>query len=289
MVESVKALRRDEYSLAQSTASVLHGRTNIPFHALHALLDEAPAERDAAATRALIVRGGSRAIALDVDAVVGSQELVLKRMGPQTARVPGLLGVTLLGNGEIVLVYNPLELVASDTRAGRGRPGALDDVLAQKVNPLAGIPSVTPLETVPERQTAVVVPLRPKPKVDEKPLVMVVDDSLTVRKITTRFLEREGYRAISAKDGMEALTLLGEHQPAVILLDIEMPRMDGFEFTRAAKGDPKFRSIPIIMITSRTAEKHRSHAKELGVNAYLGKPYQDDELLRNIKQFIGGQ
>jgi chemosensory pili system protein ChpA (sensor histidine kinase/response regulator) len=116
--------------------------------------------------------------------------------------------------------------------------------------------------------------------------VLVVDDSLTVRKITTRFLEREGFRVLSAKDGMDALAVLSEHKPSVILLDIEMPRMDGFEFTRAAKGDAELKKIPIIMITSRTAEKHRNHAMELGVNVYLGKPYQDEELLKNINMFV---
>ena len=111
---------------------------------------------------------------------------------------------------------------------------------------------------------------------------MLVDDSLTVRKITSRFLTREGYEVITAKDGVDALQLLNDVQPDVILLDIEMPRMDGFEFARTIKNDARNKHIPIIMITSRTAEKHRALAKELGVNVYLGKPYQEEELLVHI-------
>jgi chemosensory pili system protein ChpA (sensor histidine kinase/response regulator) len=118
------------------------------------------------------------------------------------------------------------------------------------------------------------------------PLVMIVDDSLTVRKITGRLLTREGFAVVTAKDGLDALQLLAERTPDAILLDIEMPRMDGFEFARTVKADINLAHIPIIMITSRTAEKHRNRAKELGVDAYLGKPYQEEELLRNLRELL---
>jgi chemosensory pili system protein ChpA (sensor histidine kinase/response regulator) len=108
---------------------------------------------------------------------------------------------------------------------------------------------------------------------------MVVDDSLTVRKITSRLLAREGYAVLTAKDGVDALEQMFSTHPDVLLLDIEMPRMDGFELTRNLRAEPRLRDIPIIMITSRTATKHREYARELGVNNYLGKPYQEDELL----------
>ena len=114
--------------------------------------------------------------------------------------------------------------------------------------------------------------------------MLVVDDSLTVRKITSRLLTREGYAVATAKDGIDALQSVTEQMPDVILVDIEMPRMDGFEFTKTLKGDKRNAHIPIIMITSRTADKHRNRARELGVDAYLGKPYQEEELLRNIRE-----
>jgi chemosensory pili system protein ChpA (sensor histidine kinase/response regulator) len=112
---------------------------------------------------------------------------------------------------------------------------------------------------------------------------MIVDDSLTVRRITSRLLTREGFEVITAKDGLDALQLLGERQPDAILLDIEMPRMDGFELAKTMKADSRTAHIPIIMVTSRTAEKHRSRARELGVERYLGKPYQEEELLRHLR------
>ena len=119
-----------------------------------------------------------------------------------------------------------------------------------------------------------------------RPLIMVVDDSLTVRKITSRLLQREGFDVVTAKDGIDALQVLSEQTPDVILLDIEMPRMDGFEFTKTIKADAKHSHVPIIMITSRTAEKHRNLARELGVDLYLGKPYQEEDLLRSLREML---
>jgi chemosensory pili system protein ChpA (sensor histidine kinase/response regulator) len=115
---------------------------------------------------------------------------------------------------------------------------------------------------------------------------MVVDDSLTVRKITGRLLAREGYQVLLAKDGVEALEQLLDIVPDVMLVDIEMPRMDGFDLTRNVRADARLKTIPIIMITSRTADKHRNYAFEIGVNQYLGKPYQEDELLGLIGEFV---
>jgi len=120
----------------------------------------------------------------------------------------------------------------------------------------------------------------------EAPMVMVVDDSITVRKITTRLLEREGYRVVTARDGVDALEQLKNERPAVMLIDIEMPRMDGFDLTRNVRGDPKTMDIPIIVISSRSAPKHRSRAAELGVNVYLGKPYEESDLLQQIAAFL---
>ena len=118
---------------------------------------------------------------------------------------------------------------------------------------------------------------------------MVVDDSLTVRKITSRLLEREGYQVATAKDGVDALQQLRDVLPAVMLVDIEMPRMDGFDLTRNVRGEPRTRDIPIIIISSRTAEKHRSQAAALGVNAFLGKPYQEAELLQLISAYLAAE
>jgi chemosensory pili system protein ChpA (sensor histidine kinase/response regulator) len=154
------------------------------------------------------------------------------------------------GDGRVVLILNPAQL-------------------AQRV---VGISKAKKVEEV-------------KPP-NPEPLIMVVDDSLTVRKITSRMLTRAGYQVVTATDGVDALEKLETCSPDVMLLDIEMPRMDGFALARELRRDPKTQNLPIIMITSRTADKHRDYAMQLGVNTYLGKPYQEDELLQNIADFV---
>jgi chemosensory pili system protein ChpA (sensor histidine kinase/response regulator) len=184
--------------------------------------------------------------------------VVVKTIGPQLSRLAGIAGATVLGNGQVVLILNPVQLVH------RATPIGVDVVRA-----------------APQRE-------EPAFTVESKsgaPLVMVVDDSLTVRKITSRMLAREGYEVATAKDGVDALQQLQDVKPDCILLDVEMPRMDGFEFARNVRADEGTRRIPIIMITSRTADKHRNHALEIGVNEYMGKPYQEDQLLALIKRY----
>jgi len=117
------------------------------------------------------------------------------------------------------------------------------------------------------------------------PLILVVDDSITVRRVTQRLLQREGYRVALAVDGLQALERLAEERPALVLSDIEMPRMDGFDLARNIRGDERMHDLPIVMITSRIAEKHREHAKQLGVNHYLGKPYSEEELLSLVRRY----
>ncbi|AMC36212.1 Hpt domain-containing protein [Janthinobacterium sp. B9-8] len=198
----------------------------------------------------LLLRSGTGRMALHVDELLRNQEVVVKTIGPQLARIPGVTGATVLGNGDVVMIMNPLLLLAhGETR------------------------SITAESAAPET-------------LKTTPLVMVVDDSLTVRKITGRLLAREGFQVLTAKDGVDALQQLSDVTPDVMLVDIEMPRMDGFELTRNVRANEGTRQIPIIMITSRTADKHKNYAFELGVNAFLGKPYQEEELLSQIRGFI---
>jgi chemosensory pili system protein ChpA (sensor histidine kinase/response regulator) len=208
----------------------------------------------------LLLKSGQNMTAVHVDEMIGNQEVVVKNIGPQLARVSGIAGATVLGTGEVVLIINPVQL-------------------AQRADREAEMPMV--VKTVQAAKAAAASAAAAGP-----PLVMIVDDSLTVRKITSRLLTREGFEVITAKDGLDALQVINERAPDAILLDIEMPRMDGFEFAKTMKADLKFAHVPIIMITSRTAEKHRNRAKELGVEAYLGKPYQEEELLRNLRELL---
>ena len=206
----------------------------------------------------LLLRAGAQTLALHVDGLRGNQEIIVKNAGPQLTRIVGMTGATVLGDGEIVLILNPVAL------ASRG--------LAEEVEGL-GLDS----------------PAAEAPPPLHLPTVMVVDDSLTVRKITGRLLEREGYRVITAKDGVDALEQLLDTLPDVVLSDIEMPRMDGFDLVRNIRADARLAHLPVIMITSRLAEKHRRYAEEVGANHYLGKPYQEEELLELVVGYTQGR
>jgi chemosensory pili system protein ChpA (sensor histidine kinase/response regulator) len=196
--------------------------------------------------------------------VLGNQEVVVKNLGPQLSRLPGLAGITLLASGAVALIYNPVALATLYGDAAR-------------VATLAALRSVAP-----QRSVAVV----DAPAALAAPLVMVVDDSLTVRRVTQRLLRREGYRVVLAKDGLDALERLAEEVPRIVLSDIEMPRMDGFDLVRNMRADARLRDLPVIMITSRIAQKHRDYAAQLGVDHYLGKPYSEEDLLALVGRYI---
>src|SRR6185437_10080489 len=256
MVEQVQQVKPDVLRTLYADARVHWQGRAWPFHYLPRLLgDAASAPQSGRYNPVLLVRSGQGTAAIHVDEMIGNQEVVVKNIGPQLARVPGISGATVLGTGEIVLIINPVQL-------------------AQRAGVLRYNPEEHERFADERRLAAAAVPSRR--------LVMVVDDSLTVRKFTTRLLVREGFEVVTARDGVDALKMLADRTPDVILLDIEMPRMDGFEFAKTIKGDAKTATIPVIMITSRTADKHRQRAAELGVERFLGKPYQEEELLRTL-------
>ena len=259
MVEQVMRMKEQGLAEVYEKQGVTIGDRVYPLHSLRSLLGVAAAAAETPAYHSvLLLRSGIQRIALHVDELIGNEEIVVKSIGPQLARLPGVAGATVLPDGAIVLILNPVQ-VAAYARAAT----------AQTFVPDRAADTTAKLQMV-------------------QPAIMVVDDSLTVRKITSRLLEREGYRVLLAKDGVDALEQMKDALPAVMLVDIEMPRMDGFDLTRNVRGDQRLQGIPIIMISSRTAEKHRSHAAELGVNAFLGKPYQESELLQHIAQHLRG-
>jgi chemosensory pili system protein ChpA (sensor histidine kinase/response regulator) len=258
MVEQVQQVKPDVLRTLYADGNVHWQGRAWPFHYLPRLLGDTAALPDLARYNpVLLVRSGQGTAAVHVDEMIGNQEVVVKNIGPQLARVPGISGATVLGTGDIVLIINPVQLAQ--------RPGVVRYDPARDERLIAPAASAAPARR----------------------LVMVVDDSLTVRKFTTRLLTREGHEVVTARDGVDALKTLAERRPDVILLDIEMPRMDGFEFAKTVKGDPKTAPIPLVMITSRTADKHRNRAAELGVDRFLGKPYQEDELLGALGELLG--
>ena len=252
-VEGVARIPRGELEnlLSQSEPSFEYGEETYKFRHLGMYLGGQAAKlpEDEPFIPVILVRAGEFSAALLTDEMIASREIVVKTIGPQLASIRGISGATILGDGRIVLILDIAALV---------RTGA----------PVVELKKAAPTPA------------------DDRPLALVVDDSITVRRVTERFLQRNGLRAVTAKDGLDAISVLSEHKPDIILLDIEMPRMDGYEFASHVRNDPRVADIPIIMVTSRVGDKHRARAIELGVNDYLGKPYQDAELLEAMARLL---
>jgi len=197
----------------------------------------------------LLVRSGERRVAIQVDRLLGNYEIVVKSIGSQLGNVSWFTGGTILADGSVAMILDLNALVRLDS------------------------------------SHQVAIPVEEEEQVSAIS-VMVVDDSITVRKVTSRLLERHNMEVVTAKDGVDAVTLLQDRIPDLMLLDIEMPRMDGYELARHIRHTPELSRIPIIMITSRTGKKHRQRALDLGVKRYLGKPFQEADLLENIQSLL---
>jgi chemosensory pili system protein ChpA (sensor histidine kinase/response regulator) len=252
-VEGVARLPRIEIlrHIDEEAPSFEYGGQSYRFQYLGAFVGSGPSvlpESDAAVP-VILVRAGEHSTALVTDELLGSREIVVKSLGPQIAAIRGISGATILGDGRIVVILDVGALVRSEWRS--------------------------------RAPDAAVAPTR-----DDRIFALVVDDSITVRRVTQRLLERNGMRVMTAKDGVDAMSLLQDHIPDVILLDIEMPRMDGYEVAAHVRSDPRLTDVPIIMITSRVGDKHRARAIELGVDDYLGKPYQESQLLDAIEPLV---
>jgi chemosensory pili system protein ChpA (sensor histidine kinase/response regulator) len=249
-VRGVGRISRED--MEKEGAGYSYGGEDYALHDLGLLLGHGAAKAEGQLQMPLLlIRSGDLRAAVCIDQVLGNREIVVKPVGPQVASLPGIFGATIMGDGSVVVILDIAPLVRRQAAGPRDAEDAPQLLEARKV-----------------------------------PLVMVVDDSVTMRKVTGRVLERHNFEVGTAKDGIDALERMVDRVPDLMLLDIEMPRMDGYELATAMKADPRLRDVPIIMITSRTGDKHRQRAMELGVNRYLGKPYQEHELLRNVFELL---
>jgi len=252
-IEGVVRLPRDEVAahLRSESATFSYGAHKYRLQPLASYvgMEASPLPDTDAAIPVVLVRAGEHSTGLVADELIGSREIVVKSAGPQISSIRGISGATILSDGRVVIILDIVALVRAEWR-GRAAPTVMR-----------------------ERE-------------DRRVFALVVDDSITVRRVTQRLLERNGMRVLTARDGMEAIELLAEHVPDIILLDIEMPRMDGYEVAAQVRADPRLREVPIIMITSRVGDKHRARAIELGVDDYLGKPYQESQLIDAIAPLV---
>jgi chemosensory pili system protein ChpA (sensor histidine kinase/response regulator) len=253
-VEGVLRLTKGEVSahLGREGATFEHNGQKYRFQhlAMFVGLEPSPAPDGDVTVPVVLVRAGEHSTGLIADELIGSREIVVKAVGPQISSIRGISGATILGDGRIVIILDIGALVRSEWRGRWQTQMTLRD------------------------------------RSDRRTFALVVDDSITVRRVTQRLLERNGMRVLTARDGLDAVATLQEHLPDIILLDIEMPRMDGYEVAAHVRKDPRLKHIPIIMITSRVGEKHRARAIELGVDDYLGKPYQEAQLLDAIAPLV---
>jgi len=258
LVEQVQELKPEQLTAALQARAIEWRGNSYPLFYLPHLLGQGDALHEIQRFNVVVLmKSGASHAAVLIDTIEGTREVVVKNIGPQVSRVTGIAGATVRGDGKVILILNPVPL------AIRALNMPVDTIQVQMPEVLAAEEAM------------------------QAPLVMVVDDSLTVRKITSRLMTREGYRVETAKDGVDALEKMHDIMPDVVLLDVEMPRMDGFELARVMRNDERLKSVPIIMITSRTADKHRNHAMEIGVNVYLGKPFQEAVLLSHIAELLG--
>jgi chemosensory pili system protein ChpA (sensor histidine kinase/response regulator) len=273
MVEQVRRFKPAalEQALRQGETEA-PGIGNVVLRPLAQLLGEDVVLHQGRQAPIVVLRAGEDRLAVSADDVSSTQEVVVKSVGAQVSRLAGILGATILGNGEIVLIVNPVQLISRSPEPWQPMAAALPDAI-----PETAVEAASAQERLAQGDSGAG---------QARGLIMVVDDSLTVRRVTQRLLERNGYDVMLAKDGVDALRQLQDAVPDVMLVDIEMPRMDGFDLTRNVRSAESTREVPIIMITSRTAEKHRTVALDLGVNEYLGKPYREEQLLGLIGDYI---
>lgn len=227
-----------------------------PLLELEPLLGEDVEPLDSDSVSLLMISTGENRAAFRVNNLRSHQEVVIKPVGPQISSIPGILGGTIAADGQVMLILDMGPLIR------RGLE-------------IAALPSAAALE--------------PAEKVKSRPTVMVVDDSITMRKVTRRVLENHSVDVTTAQDGVDAVEKLREEVPDLILLDIEMPRMDGYELLSHIRADAKLRHVPVVMVTSRAGQKHRRKAREAGANDYMTKPYQEPELIEKVSELLDVQ
>ncbi len=281
MVEQDQHVAAEELLPAiQRGAIAFEGIGEVVLRPLAQLVGRDPTPPDTDTHALALLRLGDDRLAISADEFSAPREVVVKNVGPQVARLAGVLGATVLGDGQVVLICNPVQLIARAPEP----PEIVADFDLDSIAPESGLE-----RTAPEGAARDESPIPVRGARTHTAHILIVDDSLTVRRVTQRLLERNGYHTILAKDGIDALRTIESQRPDCILADIEMPRMDGYDLTRAIRANAATHDIPVIMITSRTAEKHRRMAFELGADEYLGKPYQEEELLRLIRMHVGAK
>jgi chemotaxis protein histidine kinase CheA/ActR/RegA family two-component response regulator len=287
-VESIGRLDNFKRSLYGGQPAVLVRNELYPLHILGQYMNLLSSGVIDDRAQIILVNSGGQRVALVIDEIKGQFDIVIKNLGPHLRQVHGIAGATVLGNGRVVLVLELSDLLSSMSRGSRNaapirRDGATTLAPAsmkQRVDVAAVVPRQSTTST---RSVA-----SPSPASERGKHLLVVDDSPSVRRVVSSMLKQHNWEVQMARDGIEALEMISAQTPAAVLLDIEMPRMDGYELISTVRAQEQYRTLPLIVLTSRAAAKHHQRAIALGANEYVVKPYQDEELLRVIERLVFG-
>lgn len=239
----------------------------------------------------LLVRTDRHRIALVVDEIKGKMDVVMKNLGPHLRHVHGIAGGTVLGNGRVVLVLELTELLSSRPGATSGTPGAVATQVPRRDSVMQAIQASARTGVGAPSASRTTLPAAPSTTAAARASgkqILIVDDSPSVRRVVGNMLKQNGWEVQVARDGVEALEMISRETPAGILLDIEMPRMDGYELIATLRAQEQYRTLPVVILTSRAAAKHQQRAMQLGANAYVVKPYQDEELISILNSLVYG-
>jgi chemotaxis protein histidine kinase CheA/ActR/RegA family two-component response regulator len=265
-----------------------------PVHTLAEYLSLPPTIIDEKA-QVLLIHANNNRVALVVDEIRGKFDVVMKNLGPHLRNVRGIAGGTVMGNGRVVLILELGELFSTRT----GRISSATRTSSVPVRRDASPAAVSQSSQTTARAAIVVktgqsnapVAHPPVPATVQPPHgkhVLIVDDSPSVRRVVSSMLKQRGWEVQMARDGVEALEMISRDTPAAVLLDIEMPRMDGYELIATVRAQEQYRTLPLVVLTSRAAAKHQQRAILLGANSYVVKPYQDEELLNTLNTLVYG-
>src|SRR6266567_1688112 len=290
MVEAIGRLDNFKRSMLAGRAAIVVQNDLYPLNMLAQLLSLPVNEPDEKAPLLLVNTGGYR-VALVVDEIKGKLDVVMKNLGPHLRHVNGVAGGTVMGNGRVILILELSELLSTRSKLKGNAVGAATTTSLRRdpmvVSAFQAV-AKSPVVVQPNQQSATVSQPPPTGQTEHGKYVLVVDDSPSVRRVVSNMLKQHGWEVQMARDGLEALDMISHETPAAVLLDIEMPRMDGYELIATSRAQEQYRMLPLVVLTSRAAAKHQQRAAQLGANSYVVKPYQDEELINTLNSLVYG-
>ena len=288
LVEAIGRLDNFKRATLAGRPAVIVQNDLYPLHTLAQLLSLPSGPQDERAPLLLINAGGHR-VALIVDNIKGKLDIVMKNLGPHLRSIHGVAGGTVMGNGRVVLILELIELLSTHKLVGSAT-GTTSMSLQREGMVVKALQTGSRSASFAQKPAVVAQPPASSATTEAEhgKHILVVDDSPSVRRVVSNMLKQHGWEVQMARDGVEALEMITQQTPAAVLLDIEMPRMDGYELISTLRAQDQYRTLPLVVLTSRAAAKHQQRAIQLGASSYVVKPYQDEELINILNTLVYG-